>query len=180
MAVLHTARLTLRPCHPGDRTDFMDLERDPEVMRYLNGGHAVENEAGDPNSPFLMPRGTETYVWTARRNANEAFVGWFCLWPADEICAELGYRLRRADWGQGLAAEGAAALVDWGFGSAGYERIMASAMATNHASRRVMEKIGMSYARAVGVGSPESASGDVEYEVKRSEWAAKQGPAAFA
>lgn len=107
MVILQTMRLTLSPFCPGDRADFVELELDPEVMRFLNG------------APFLMPRGTEAHVWTARRTASKAFVGWFCLWPENETLAELGYRLRRMDWGQGLASEGASALVDWGFTSAG-------------------------------------------------------------
>src|SRR4051794_39610105 len=97
MAVFQTVRLTLTPCCPGDRADFIDLERDPEVMRFLNGGQAVDPERVDPDAPFLMPRGTEPYVWTARRSADGAFVGWFCLWPENEALAELGYRLRRMD-----------------------------------------------------------------------------------
>jgi RimJ/RimL family protein N-acetyltransferase len=152
----------------------MDLERDPEVMRFLNGGHAVDREQSDPDATFLMPRGTEPYVWTARRTSNGAFVGWFCLWPESERVAELGYRLRRMDWGQGLASEGASGLVDWGFRSRGYDRIFASTMAVNHASRRVMEKIGLTYARTVVVdwadAIPGGDEGEVVYELMRSGW----------
>jgi RimJ/RimL family protein N-acetyltransferase len=121
----------------------MNLELDPEVMRFLNGGHAVDHEQIDLNATFLMPRGTEPYVWTARRTTNGAFVGWFCLCPESETLAELGYRLRRMDWGQGSASEGASALVNWGFRSGGYDKIVATTMTVNHASRRVMEKIGL-------------------------------------
>lgn len=81
MAVLQTMNLTLSPCCPSDRADFIDLELDPEVMRFLNGGHAVDHDQVDPDATFLMPRGTEAYVWTARRTSNGTFVGWFCLWP---------------------------------------------------------------------------------------------------
>jgi RimJ/RimL family protein N-acetyltransferase len=173
MSVLQTTQLTLSPCCPSDGADFIDLELDPEVMRYLNGGHAVDHEHIDPNATFLMPRGTEPYVWTARRIANGAFVGWFCLWPESETLAELGYRLRRMDWGRGLASEGASALINWGFGSAGYDKIVACTMAVNQGSRRVMEKIGMSYARTVpfdGAHFPGTEHGKLWYELTRSEW----------
>jgi RimJ/RimL family protein N-acetyltransferase len=174
MNVLQTTRLTLSPCTPSDCADFINLERDPEVMRFLNGGHAVDHETIGPDATFLMPRGTEPYIWTARRIANGAFVGWFCLWPESEGLAELGYRLRRMDWGQGLASEGALALVKWGFESAGYEKIVATTMAVNHGSRRVMEKIGLSYARTVMYDGPDpiagSEHGEVWYELARSEW----------
>jgi RimJ/RimL family protein N-acetyltransferase len=173
MAILQTMRLTLSPCCPSDRADFIALELDPEVMRYLNGGHAVDHEHSDPNATFLMPRGTEPHVWTARRTINDAFVGWFCLWPDSETQAELGFRLRRTDWGQGLASEGASALVNWGFGSNGYDKIVSGTMAVNHGSRRVMEKIGMRYARTAaceGDPFPGTEHGDVWYALTRSEW----------
>jgi RimJ/RimL family protein N-acetyltransferase len=174
MAVLQTERLTLSPCCPDDRDDFIGLELDPEVMRFLNGGHAVDHERVGPDTTFLMPRGTEPHVWTARRTISGAFVGWFCLWPDSDTLAELGYRLRRMEWGQGLASEGASALIDWGFKSAGYDKIVATTMAVNHASRRVMEKIGMIYARTVPGEFPEpipgSEHGEVWYEVTLAGW----------
>ena len=174
MSVLQTMRLTLSPCCPSDRADFIDLELDPEVMRFLNGGHPVNPEQIDPNAPFLMPRGTEAHVWTARRTTNNAFVGWFCLWPENETLAELGYRLRRMDWGQGLASEGASALINWGFQSGGYDRIFACTMAVNHASRRVIEKTGLNYVRTVSVDWPDRfpgiEDGEVQYEVTRAGW----------
>jgi RimJ/RimL family protein N-acetyltransferase len=174
VAVLQTMRLMLNPCCPSDGADFMDLERDPEVMRFLNGGHAIDHGQSHPDATFLMPRGTESCVWTARRTSNGAFVGWFCLWPESEGVAELGYRLRRMEWGQGLASEGASALVDWGFSSGGYDKIFASTMAVNRASRRVLEKIGLNYARTVHIDWPDpipgSEDGEVEYELMRSEW----------
>lgn len=174
MAVLQTQHLTLSPCCPSDRADFIALELDPDVMRFLNGGHAVDPETIDPDATFLRPRGTEPYVWTGRRTITHAFVGWFCLWPESETVAELGYRLRRAEWGQGLASEGASALVRWGFESAGYDEIVATTMAVNHGSRRVMEKIGMMYDRTVHADWPDpipgSEQGEVWYRLKRSAW----------
>jgi len=165
--------MTLSPCCPADAADFIGLELDPEVMRFLNGG-AVDHDATDP-AAFLMPRGTEPYVWTARRTAGDAFVGWFSLYPEDETLAELGYRLRRSDWGTGLASEGARALVGWGFERGGYERIVATTMAVNLGSRRVMEKIGMRHVRTDFIDFPDpipgSEHGDVRYEMTRGGWA---------
>lgn len=174
MAVLQTTHLTLRPCAPTDCADFIALEQDPEVMRFLNGGFAVDRTKEDPDGPFLMPTGTEPHVWTARRTHSGAFVGWFCLWPEVGNVAELGYRLRRAEWGQGLAAEGAASLIAWGFTSAGYDRVVATTMAVNQGSRRVMEKLGMTLARTIPVDPPNpipgSEQGEVWYELPRAAW----------
>ncbi|WP_280177051.1 GNAT family N-acetyltransferase [Rhizobium sp. RU20A] len=173
MAAFRTRNLLLRLCRPEDRADFMALERDAEVMHFLNGG-PVDHATTDPDAvTFLMPRGTETDVWTARREDSGEFVGWFCLHAESESRAELGYRLARRHWGQGLASEGAAALVEWGFETAGYCEIVACTMAINHGSRRVMEMVGMRHTHSVVLedGSiPGSEHGEVWYAVKRSDW----------
>ena len=173
MIVLNTTRLTLSPCNPRDRGDFIRLETDPEVMRFLNNG-AVDHSRIDPaNAPFLMPRGTEPNVWTARRNVDDEFVGWFCLLPKVKTVAEIGYRLRREAWGQGLASEGASALISWGFEVAGYDKIVANTMAVNQGSRRVMEKIGMKHTRTDFLDFhdpiPGTEHGEVTYELTCSE-----------
>ncbi|MCA2377512.1 GNAT family N-acetyltransferase [Agrobacterium sp. 22-211-1] len=176
MVLLQTMDLTLNPCRPSDLQDFIDLELDPEVMRFLHGGAVDRAKIAPENATFLMPGGTEPYVWTARRTNNGAFVGWFCLFPESKTLAEIGYRLRRLDWGQGLASQGAAALIDWGFGGGGYERIVASTMAVNLGSRRVMEKLGMIHVHTDYFDWPDpipgSEHGEVRYELGRSRWAA--------
>ena len=178
MTVFRTMNLILRPCCPSDREDFIGLELDPDVMHFLNGG-PVDHENTDPNEvTFLMPRGEETYVWTARRNSTNAFVGWFALYPETETLAELGYRLRREEWGRGLASEGALALTNWGFRSAGYDKILACTMAVNKGSRRVMEKIGMRHVRTdfpnFSTYIPGAEEGEVYYELLRSDWMGQQ------
>ena len=86
---------------------------------------------------------------------------------------ELGYRLRREVWGQGYATEGSRALVDKAFGELGVERVYASTMAVNVASRRVMEKAGMRYVRTFDadwpVRIPGDEEGDVEYAIDRAD-----------
>jgi RimJ/RimL family protein N-acetyltransferase len=174
MAILQTGTITLTPSTPSDAADFMALERDPEVMYFLNGGRAVDHSKDNSDATFFMPRGTEPDVWTARHTAGGGFVGWFTLYPETAQLAELGYRLKRSEWGRGLATEGAAALVDWGFKSCAYEKVFGSTSAVNHGSRRVMEKIGMRYARAIPFEWPDpfpgSELGEVIYEVTREDW----------
>ena len=172
MAILRTQRMILSPCTSADRDDFISLEQDPAVMRYLNGGHAVDPDAIDENSSFLMPRGLEPYVWTARTIHNNDFIGWFCLWPDGERVAELGYRLRQSAWGQGLASEGASALLHWGFEAGLYDKVVATTLTVNQASGRVMEKIGLRYSHTVSLDGPAEfpgcEQGDVWYEIDRA------------
>ena len=173
MTLLKTLRLILSPCTPVDRVNFIQLELDPEVMRFLNNGAVNHDRIDSTTAPFLMPRGTEPNVWTARRNADDEFVGWFCLLPKGRALAEIGYRLRREAWGQGLATEGALALIGWGFEVAGYDKIVANTMAVNQGSRRVMEKIGMKHTRTDFLDFPDpipgTEHGEVTYELTCSE-----------
>lgn len=74
--------------------------------------------------------------------------------------------------GQGFVSERTSALVNWGFRSGGYDKIVSTTMAVNEASRRVMEKIDI--ARTVPFDSsdpiPGSEHGEVWYELMRSGW----------
>ena len=56
---------------------------------------------------------------------------------------EIGWRFVPEAWGQGLASEGARALLIHGFEDLGLDRIVAFAVAGNRASTAVMDRIGM-------------------------------------
>jgi len=98
--------------------------------------------------------------------------------------AELGYRLLPEAWGLGYATEGARALIGHAFTELNLARVVATTMALNLASRRVLEKAGLSLVRtflAVWPGYIEGAEhGDVEYAVGRAAWRAGSLPAEFA
>ena len=109
--------------------------------------------------------------------STDRFVGWFHLRPAvgappREV--ELGYRLRRSAWGKGYATEGSRALIDKGFAELGVQRVVASTMVVNAASRRVMENAGLKFVRRFHQPWPDyiegEEEGDVEYALLRSEW----------
>jgi RimJ/RimL family protein N-acetyltransferase len=57
--------------------------------------------------------------------------------------AELGWLIAPEHQGQGLATEAGRALLELCFGPLGVRRVVASTFETNHASSRVMEKLGM-------------------------------------
>ena len=170
---LETAHLSLRPSQASDRDDLFALEQDPEVMRFLNGGPTARKGI-DEEADHLMPRGGEDGLWVAHERSSGAFVGWFALMSQENGIAELGYRLCRAMWVRGFASEGATALIDLGFSRLGCRRIFAETMTANRASRRVMEKAGLTYVRAVNFDWPDPLPGrehgDVEYALTREAW----------
>ena len=93
---------------------------------------------------------------------------------ADVTNVDLGYRLRRSAWNQGYATEGSRALISLGFTDLGVERVFGHTMTVNTASRRVMEKCGLTLVRTTpyeGTGIIEGAEhGEVEYAIIKSEW----------
>ncbi len=95
----------------------------------------------------------------------------------DEV--ELGYRLKRSAWGKGYATEGSRALIRKGFTELGVRRVFAQTMAVNTASRRVMEKAGLAYARTFHEDWQEpivgAEHGEVEYALTKSDWERKSG-----
>ncbi|GAA2488705.1 GNAT family N-acetyltransferase [Streptomyces thermolineatus] len=196
---LATGRMVLRPFTGADADHLAALDGDPEVMRFLDGGGPTSPEAVRAHVlPRLMSRHAWPAVhgyWAAEAGGGEGsgggagrageFLGWFEFRPLDEDggggTVELGYRLRRAAWGLGLATEGARALLHKGFTELGVERVTATTMAVNVGSRRVMEKAGLRYVRTFHQEWPHplpgSEHGEVEYALTAQEWRREAPPA---
>ncbi|MFF5174020.1 GNAT family N-acetyltransferase [Micromonospora sp. NPDC000089] len=176
--LLETARLRLRRFTAADEDRLVELDGDPEVMRFLTGGAPTPRATvRDEQLPRLLAgydRHPGLGRWAAEDRATGGFVGWFALDPSEDGTeAELGYRLRRAVWGRGLATEGSRALVRHAFDTVGVRRVWAQTMAVNAGSRRVMEKAGLRHVRTVhphfADPIPGTEHGEVEYELLRTD-----------
>jgi len=196
---MRTERLALRRFSPADAADLLSLDGDPLVMRFLTGATRSLAQIRDEVLPQLAGchlRFPGFGYWAAQTRASGEFIGWFGLrpvtptgdamvhWPdarGQTGVASLGYRLRHSAWGQGYATEGARALVRLAFTGLGALEVVATTMAVNTGSRRVMEKAGLRYARTVLLDWPDpldgNEHGDVEYRLRRAEWLAGGGPA---
>ncbi|BAY10173.1 GNAT family N-acetyltransferase [Calothrix sp. NIES-2098] len=156
--ILETERLILRQFTEADVDNLFELDSDPEVVKWTtNLGQSTPYSVVKTE---VLPEIIQYYgkynnygYWAAIEKSSQAFIGWFLLRHiihnsdfnpqvvnADDI--ELGYRLKKAAWGNGYATEGSKALIKKAF-SEGVERVVAVAFAANLASIRVMEKAGL-------------------------------------
>lgn len=98
---LETERLVLRRFTAADVDNLVDLDGDPDVMRFINGGRPTPRDAiRDEILPrFLLyyERSDRYGFWAAVEKSTREFLGWFHFRPPEGAGpeeAELGYRLR--------------------------------------------------------------------------------------
>jgi RimJ/RimL family protein N-acetyltransferase len=185
---LETERLILRRFTDEDVDNLVALDSDPGVMRFLTGEPTPREVIETKILPeFRSEHASRLGCWAAVERSTGAFVGWFQLrrpqWPLEpqgRDDAELGYRLRISCWGKGYGTEGSLALIDKAFTALGVARVVATTMAVNIASRRVLEKAGLRLVRTFHVAFtdplPGTEHGEVEYALTRDEWTGPTGP----
>lgn len=178
---LQTERLALVPLTDEHLEWEVDLDSDPEVMRYLSGRASTreEIELNHARRLAVAQKVDGLGLWVGL--ADDEFVGLWMLQPAhgpdqpdDPGVADLGYRLPQRHWHKGFASEAARELVRYGFDDVGLDRIMAQTMSANAAARAVMERVGLVYVRTFPTSRTAPVEGvdegEVEYEMTRAQW----------
>ncbi|MEW2517680.1 GNAT family N-acetyltransferase [Actinacidiphila alni] len=179
-----TRRLRLRRFGEGDGEALVALHGDAEVMRWIDDGRPVAPEvvvgvelAGIVREYGELAEGMGCFA--VEEKEQGAFAGWVALRPArsvglDEGGVELGYRMRPGVWGRGYATEAARAVLRKAFTELGVERVEATTMTVNAASRRVLEKAGLAWVRTFFAQWDEpiegAEHGDVVYAAERDAW----------
>jgi RimJ/RimL family protein N-acetyltransferase len=148
---ISTPRLRLRRWRPEDEAAMAEINRDPEVTRYLN--RPVDEEAvaafygicvahwEEHGFGFYAVEGREPS--TSGRFIGFVGVAFPSYLPAVARRPELGWRLGRSTWGRGLATEAATAAREDAFGRLGLEELISIIHPDNAASQRVATKMGM-------------------------------------
>jgi RimJ/RimL family protein N-acetyltransferase len=149
MPILETERLLLRTWVLEDAEEAFGFYADPEVMRFLGDGKPFADVEVVRERIALRTAHQEQHgysLWAAVEKETGRLVGACGLYRLEggpEV--EVGYHLARAVWGKGYATEGASACLQYGFQRVGLERIVGVVDPNNHASRRVLEKIGLRF-----------------------------------
>lgn len=147
---LHTERLLLRRWLPADREPFARMNADPRVMTHFPSVLSREESDAFANRIDNSFEQHGFGLWAVEIPRIAPFIGFVGLAiPRFEAhftpCVEIGWRIAPAFWNRGVATEAAAAVLKCGFATLQLEEIVSFTVPQNIASRRVMEKIGMTH-----------------------------------
>jgi RimJ/RimL family protein N-acetyltransferase len=186
--ILHTERLRLVPLAEEHLQFEIELDSDPDIMRYITGRALLPDEVQHAHRRRLAAAAEVSVLGFWAGFADDEFVGWWILQPphgpdqprvAGE--ADLGYRVLRRHWRRGYASEGAKELVRYGFEDVRLDRIFAQTMAVNAASRATLAAFGLTFTRAFVSGEPYddlvpgAEQGEVEYGITQTTWRQRSG-----
>jgi RimJ/RimL family protein N-acetyltransferase len=147
--VAQTDRLVVRYLRLDDLDDFAALTSDPDVVRYMDEGRPLTREQTERWLGITLEnyrvRGYGCFGITDRTSDRLIGFGGFARPPDRPGTVELIYALAPHAWGRGLATEAGRAIIEFGFSSCGLRRIEATVDPVNEPSKRVLEKIGMTY-----------------------------------
>ena len=180
MQIENSERLRFEQVTKEDAQLLFDLNQDPEVMRYINGGKpSTMAEIEDyfiPRIEGFTNRDTGWGLWKVTTLASEtslsdSFIGWILVRPMDFYTdtpkledLEVGWRFTQASWGKGYATEAAKtvcqALVKHSQSNGNpVTHFSAIADPANKGSINIMTKLGMQYIKNDSVDTPD---GEVE------------------
>ena len=147
-AILQTERLLLRRWRAADREPFAQLNADTRVMQFFPSrlSRQESDRAVDRIEAHFAEHGFGLFAAELRN--QRLFIGFVGLAVPNFAvhfapCVEIGWRIATEHWRQGLATEAARAVLHYAFGPLGLHEVVSFTVPANLASRRVMEKIGM-------------------------------------
>lgn len=159
--MIETDRLLLRPWRSHDMAPFHAMGQDAEVMRYLGAATTLDWAQEMASEQNESAERSGRCFWAVERRSDRTFIG-FCGGEPGPINSpiagmiEIGWRLARSAWGQGLACEAARAVLaaEWARGT---DYVVAVTVVDNRRSRAVMERLGMSRVRGADFDHPDLA-----------------------
>ena len=163
---LETARLTLRPWQERDRASFAAMNANPHVMAFFPA-LMTRQESDEAIDRYLAAFDRDGFSFLAAEHRETGdFAGVIGLQTMRDVvpnlpqpAVEIGWRLSPHFQRQGLATEGAAAIVDFAFQQLNLPEVVAITAIGNTASRRIMEKLGMIHKPELTFDHPRVPSG---------------------
>ena len=138
-------RTVLRELDLADSDDLFAFRSDPEVQRYNSAPMQDPAEASALIDELRAEYAAQQAVyWAVTLRGDSRVLGLMGLaaWEKYHCRAEIGYDLRRDQWGRGIATDAVRAILTFGFTRLDLHRVEAQTIADNHASVRLLQRLG--------------------------------------
>lgn len=147
--IIETDRLVMRPFINSDVDKFSGICADEEVMKYIGGGTQDREQTQTKISKWIKDYEKDGFGLMALVYKESGELIGFCGLTRQSVdneeCIELGYRLSRKYWNQGMATEAAMAIRDHAFTHLNIEKLIAIIHPENVSSKNVAKKAGMHF-----------------------------------
>lgn len=138
---METERLIIDAIRQSDKEDYYNsISHDKKVLETFICRYAETMEDFDFSS---YPDRSDLFA--IRRKDTGRLIGILTLFDEKDGSCEIGYGIGSGDWNQGYATEAVKRFLEYLFREKGFRTVYASFFTGNDASRRVMEKCGMTY-----------------------------------
>ena len=138
---METERLIIDPIRETDQEDyFINISHDKKVLETFICRYADSLEEFD----FSSYPGRQD-LFAIRLKETGRLIGIILYFDEKEDSCEIGYGIGSGFWNQGYATEAASRFLEYLFREKGMRTVYASFFTGNDASRRVMEKCGMTF-----------------------------------
>jgi len=170
MILLETTRLLFRTHQAQDENEFVEMQTDTEVRRYVGGAPWPLEKARSRFRNEYLGKPTATYgLWATVLKEQNRYVGCCGLRRAEaEEAAFLAYYIARPFWGRGLASEASKAFIRVAFETLRLPRLLADVERGNKVSEHILEKFRFKFARQEEL--PGSGRFICYYELWKDDW----------
>ncbi|MDO8998734.1 MAG: GNAT family N-acetyltransferase [Bacteroidota bacterium] len=153
ISILETERLLLREILPADKDGMFELDKNPEVHRFLGNTPVKDIEQVREVIQFIRQQYTNNGIgrFAIIEKSSNKFIGWCGLKLFKETVNnhtdfyDLGYRLIPKYWNQGYATEASKAWLNYGFETMKLNEIYAMTDSRNLNSNKVLKKLGFNF-----------------------------------
>ena len=140
---METERLIIDKIQASDKESyFLNISHDRKVLETFICNYAETLEEFD----FSTYPGRQD-LFAIRLKENGKLIGIILYFDEKEGTCEIGYGIGSAYWNRGFATEAVGRFLEYLLYEKGFRTVYASFFMENDASRRVMEKCGMTYCR---------------------------------
>lgn len=153
MKILETDRLNLRLLRTDDAAFIFELLNDPSWLQFIGDrGVRTLEDARDYilNGPVRMYEQFGFCLYLVEQKEEHVPIGICGLVKRDSLeDVDIGFAFLPKYWSKGYAYEAASAVIAYGKDTLGLNRIVAITDQNNHASAKLLEKVGLQFERLI-------------------------------